>query len=145
MYVKMDISKNDLDDLLWSGARQRWLDATDDQREEVWDRIESLEDPTMTDVNDLVWFDCDDIFFHEEEEVEESCVNEAEGFLADGEYTVWHKPYPTADWVQDFTFDSLEKAEKEAERESRNNRLAKVVDREGKIVARYKDMFPIKR
>ena len=32
MYVKMDIGKSDLDDLFWSGAKEKWLDATNDQR-----------------------------------------------------------------------------------------------------------------
>lgn len=67
-------------------------------------------------------------------------VNEAEGFLADGEYTVFHRT-GSGEWIQDFTFDSLDKALREAERESRNNRLSKVVNRKGNIVAKYKDMI----
>ena len=83
MYVKNDIDKNDLDDLLWSGARDRWIDATDEQKEEVWSRLEDWfydEVPTMTEVNDTIWFECDDIFFPEEEdeEAEESCKRHTE-------------------------------------------------------------------
>lgn len=46
-------------------------DATEEQRQLVYARIEDafVDDfPTKTDVNDLVWFECDDIFFPEEEE-----------------------------------------------------------------------------
>lgn len=61
----------------WGGARDRMDGATDEQREEVAERIEeylSCPDgrmPTETDINDLVWFECDDILFPEEEEEEE--------------------------------------------------------------------------
>ena len=57
----------------WAGARGRMNDATDEQREAVYERIESTFDycngdlPTETDINDLVWFECDDIFFPEDE------------------------------------------------------------------------------
>ena len=50
-------------------------DATDDQREQVFERIteefECNEDVTETDINDLVWFECDDIFFPEDEDEDE--------------------------------------------------------------------------
>lgn len=46
------------------------------------DRIEgcfSYDDtPTATDINDLVWFECDDIFYPEEEEEEEDLYPEEE-------------------------------------------------------------------
>ena len=62
----------------WAGARDRMVDATDEQREQVYDRIkeycESLycdgRYPSETDINDLVWFDCDDIFFPDESDDE---------------------------------------------------------------------------
>ena len=71
------MSFDDLDDFFWSGARDRWNDATDEQKEMVWDRIleifaygdESI--PSETEINDLVWFECDDIFFPEEDDEEE--------------------------------------------------------------------------
>jgi hypothetical protein len=71
MFVRMDIDLNDLDSLLWSGAKQRWDKATQDQKEEVWDLLESAftdEDPTMTEVNDFIWYDCDHIFYPEEKD-----------------------------------------------------------------------------
>ena len=75
--VKRELSFYDLDDFLWSGARDRWNDATDEQKEMVWDRIleifaygdESI--PSETEINDLVWFECDDIFFPKEDDEEE--------------------------------------------------------------------------
>lgn len=51
----------------WSGAKSRMDDATDEQREEVFERIaEFCECAGEVDeyaINDLVWFECDDIFF----------------------------------------------------------------------------------
>lgn len=48
-------------------------DATEEQRQLVYARIEDafVDDfPTETDVNDLVWFECDGIFYPEEEDEE---------------------------------------------------------------------------
>ena len=55
----------------WSGAKAKMDDATEEQREAVYARIEEFADcceVTETDINDLVWFECDDIFFLDEEE-----------------------------------------------------------------------------
>lgn len=50
-------------------------DATNEQRDQVFERIaeefEYNEDITETDINDLVWFECDDIFFPEDEDEDE--------------------------------------------------------------------------
>lgn len=75
MFVKMDIDINDLDNLLWSGARQKWDGATDAQKEAVWDSVEAAfgdETPEMVELNDFIWYDCDEIFFPEEEEKDEA-------------------------------------------------------------------------
>ena len=78
LYYKVDF---DFDSFpFWSGARDRMEDATEEQKEEVKQRImdyyfsDDENIPTDGEINDLVWFDCDDIFFPEEnkEEVEES-------------------------------------------------------------------------
>lgn len=66
----------DLDNFeFWAGARDRMNDATNEQREQVFERIseefEHNEDVTETDINDLVWFECDDIFFPEDEDEDE--------------------------------------------------------------------------
>ena len=77
MYVKEEIDINDLDHMLWSGAKQRWDNATDDQKERVWglllDSIEaSMDDvPTKTEVNDFIWFECDDIFDEKDDDDDE--------------------------------------------------------------------------
>lgn len=77
MWVKRELNLEDLDDFFWSGAKDRWHDATDDQKERVWERIqewlwETGEDiPSETEINDLVWFECDDIFFSDSEEDED--------------------------------------------------------------------------
>lgn len=55
----------------WSGAKDRMDDATEEQREAVYARIEEFAywgDVTETAINDLVWFECGDIFFPDEEE-----------------------------------------------------------------------------
>lgn len=53
---------------LWAGAKQRWDDGSDEQRLQVVDRIlEYFEDASDVEINDFVWFDCDDIWFPDEE------------------------------------------------------------------------------
>lgn len=66
----------DLDNFeFWASAQDRMNDATSEQREQVFERIaeefEYNEDVTETDINDLVWFECDDIFFPEDEDEDE--------------------------------------------------------------------------
>lgn len=72
MYVKNEIDINDLDRLLWSGAADRWANATDEQRERVWEALTYFFDardaiPDMTTINDFIWFGCDEYFSDEEE------------------------------------------------------------------------------
>lgn len=53
----------------WSGAADRMNDATEVQRAEVFERILEYfgdDGASETEINDLVWFDCDDIFFPDE-------------------------------------------------------------------------------
>lgn len=56
----------------WGGAADRMADATDAQKAAVYERIEEYTDGgaevTETDINDFVWFECDDIFDEDEEE-----------------------------------------------------------------------------
>lgn len=70
------VDVNDIGGELWSGAQDRWRDADDDTREAVFDRIcdwtEDEEEVDMTTVNDLIWFECDDLFFPEDDEDEET-------------------------------------------------------------------------
>lgn len=63
--VKQEITYDDLTNLLWSSARDKWVAATDEQRERVWSLLCDLfsdKTPDLTTINDIVWFDCDDIF-----------------------------------------------------------------------------------
>ena len=50
----------------WGGAKDKLDAATDEQRQAVYDRLEEVfytfNDSFECDVNDFVWFDCDDIF-----------------------------------------------------------------------------------
>lgn len=69
MIVKREVDPEDFE--FWGGAKARMDDATEEQRQLVYARIEDafVDDfPTETDVNDLVWFECDDIFYPDEEE-----------------------------------------------------------------------------
>lgn len=69
MKVYREIDPEDFE--FWAGARDRMNAATEEQRQLVYARIEDVFVDgfvTETDVNDLVWFDCDDIFDEEGEE-----------------------------------------------------------------------------
>ena len=73
MYVKTEIDINDLDRILWSGAADRWANATDEQRERVWEALTYFFDdrdaiPDMTTINDFIWYSCDEYFSDEEED-----------------------------------------------------------------------------
>lgn len=60
---------NDLDNLLWSGARDKWDSATNEQKDEVFWRLEDIFDSgakSITEINDYIWFCCDDIFYAED-------------------------------------------------------------------------------
>lgn len=75
--VKRELEMEDLYDVLWGGAADRWKNATDEQRECVWETLidifqdNEVEIPDMTTINDFIWFECDDIFYDSEEEEEE--------------------------------------------------------------------------
>lgn len=54
-------------DHLWSDAKEKWDEAEDSVREEVWERVKEWSDalddkPSMTQINDIVRFECDDLF-----------------------------------------------------------------------------------
>lgn len=76
MFVKKEITIDDMSDFLWGEARKRWLEASDDQREAVWDLLDAVfgnEIPDETAINDFVWNDCDDVFSNEEYESLKHC------------------------------------------------------------------------
>ena len=69
MKVYRDIHPEDFE--FWAGARDRMNSATEEQKQLVFARIEDVfadDFASETDINDLVWFDCDDIFDEEGEE-----------------------------------------------------------------------------
>lgn len=71
MYYKVEFDFDHFN--FWSGARDRIESATESQKQKVKERIEEYfydEEPTKTEINDLVWFECDDIFDNEEQEEE---------------------------------------------------------------------------
>jgi hypothetical protein len=75
MFVKKELIFDDMPDFLWGAAREKWINATEDQRQMVWDMLEDSfynEIPEEVTVNDAVAYDCDDIFFPEDEEENES-------------------------------------------------------------------------
>lgn len=62
----LDISNLEYE--LWSGAKELWADADEETRRAVWQRIEERFGERTTDfteLNDLVRFGCDDLFFKE--------------------------------------------------------------------------------
>ncbi len=74
MYVKHELTIDEMTDFLWGAAREKWVDATGDQRRMVWDRLEDSfykAVPEDVTVNDAVAYDCNDIFFPEDEDDEE--------------------------------------------------------------------------
>lgn len=78
------VDVNDIGYELWCGALERWEAADDDTREAVFDRIcdwtADDEEVDMGTVNDLIWFECDDLFFPKEtdEEDEDSDEDDSE-------------------------------------------------------------------
>lgn len=83
MWVKTTkwVTVDDLWGDLWSGARQRWASATEEQREEAFSWLEAYFDQACADdgeenavemltVNDALWFDMDDIWDGDEDEEE---------------------------------------------------------------------------
>lgn len=73
MYYKVEFDINTFK--FWAGAKDRMDDATPEQIEKVAERIEDWLDqgeiPEEVQINDFVWFECDDIFFPEDEDEEE--------------------------------------------------------------------------
>lgn len=63
-------TKNVYEFEFWAGAENLMRDATQEQREAVYERLCDLVDESWseTDVNDYVWFECDDIFEDEDEQ-----------------------------------------------------------------------------
>ena len=72
MKVCREIEIEDFAQILRCGAKEKWDDADDDQKELVWLAVNDLfanrsDIPTESEINDFVWFECDDIFFPEDD------------------------------------------------------------------------------
>lgn len=68
MIVKREVDPEDFQ--FWGGAKAKMDDATDEQRQLVYARLKKMfvnEIPTYGEVNDFVWFKCNDIFYPEDE------------------------------------------------------------------------------
>lgn len=69
--MKYYVEINPRDFEFWGGAKERMDGATDKQREEVFREIETIayeQDCSAVDINDFVWFECDEIFEDEGED-----------------------------------------------------------------------------
>ena len=69
MFVKREIDPEEFE--FWGRARARMDEATEEQRQLVYARLEDVfvdDFPTVGEVNDFVWFKCNDIFYPENEE-----------------------------------------------------------------------------
>ena len=86
LIVTLELTFDEIGYELWCGARDKWDHATDDQRKRVWDAIIDIfcdnadEYPSMTEINDLIWFECDDYFRdeNEEDDDEDNTINSYE-------------------------------------------------------------------
>ena len=71
LVIKREYELDDLEYILWSGAREKWVAASDEQRERVWALLKDIFSdriPDLTTVNDVIWFECDCIFNEDEGE-----------------------------------------------------------------------------
>lgn len=66
-------------------------------------------------------------------------------FMDGFEYRVFSKSSYSNEWIPELSYDDLNDAMEEALFASRNAHLAKVVNREGKVIARFRDMFKTTR
>ena len=76
MYVKHELTFDEMSDFLWGLARENWVEATEDERRYAWDMLEEAfynEIPEDTKVNAAIAYDSD-VFFpkDEDEEYDES-------------------------------------------------------------------------
>lgn len=70
MFVKHEITFDEMGDFLWGNAREKWNNASKKQQRMIWDILEDSfnnEVPEDVAVNDAVEYDFNDIFFPEDE------------------------------------------------------------------------------
>lgn len=106
MWVKTTkwVTVDDLCGELWSGARDRWINATDEQREEAFSRLEDYFDQACADdgeenavemvtVNDELWFEMDDIWDGEDETEDDEEDGEEDEKDGEDMYAIYLKRY----------------------------------------------------
>lgn len=74
MYVKHELTIDEMDDFLWGPARENWINASDGERQAIWDMLEDVfygQVPEDVAVNDVVAYDLDDILHSEDDEDED--------------------------------------------------------------------------
>ena len=76
MKICREIDIDDLVQILRCEAKRKWDDATEVQKDLVWQLINDIfaingNIPTESEINDFVWLQCDDIFFPEDEDEED--------------------------------------------------------------------------
>lgn len=67
LIIKRELYIEDLDKLLWGGARERWSAADDYTRNNVWETLICFFSgrdaiPDMATINDFIWYMCDDLW-----------------------------------------------------------------------------------
>jgi len=75
MYIKHELTFDDMGDFLWGNAIDNWDFATEEQQLAAWDTLIDVfqdEIPEDTKVNDFIAFECDDIFSPKDEDYDES-------------------------------------------------------------------------
>lgn len=78
--VKDDLTLREFDSMVgfWQGAKSRWESMTEEEKDVLEDYAEGLEFTSLTQVNDFIWFDSDDILerYHAENEPDEEDEDE---------------------------------------------------------------------
>ena len=94
MFVKHEITFDEMPDFLWGAARENWVSASEEQRLAVWDMLEDVfsgETPEDVAVNDFIAFECDDIFSSEDDYDESLKRNKLESRIKRLEKLILHK------------------------------------------------------
>ena len=81
MKVCREIDFEDMPHILRCEALKKWIQAEDYQRTAVWELVNdtfcsprkdgSIPIPTESEINDFVWFNCDEIFYPDEDDYDE--------------------------------------------------------------------------
>lgn len=83
MKICREFNFEDIPSILRCGAKDKWDEADDVQRWSVWELINDLfgangNIPTESEINDFIWFGCDEIFYPEDDEDDEDSEDDSE-------------------------------------------------------------------